>query len=56
VATASLSVFLTFGLRLIFFFGFFAGETFFLGFGFSSSSSLSSGADPSYFSALLSMV
>jgi hypothetical protein len=60
VATASLSVFLTFGFRLIFFFGvitidFFAGEAFFLaGLGFSSSSSFSSGADPSYFSALLS--
>jgi len=50
----------------IFFFGvifFLAGAAFFLaflafgfGFGFSSSSSFSSGADPSYFSALVSIL
>lgn len=66
VPTAAESVFLTFGLIEIFFFGvtlagfFFAEREFFLvalafGFGFSSSSSFSSGAEPWYFAALVSM-
>ena len=57
VPTAALSVFLVFGLMLIFFLGvILIGFFFAFGFGLgSSSSSFSSGADPSYFSALLSI-